>query len=280
MSDAATVYLLYEKAGKKAPSPAEPFPPFLLACVLQTRREQSPAGAMSESGSASAAAATTTILNGGSAARHPGNLVTVVLGAQWGDEGKGKVVDLLAQDADIVCRCQVRAPIGRRGGLVVTLSLLEAKPLPAQDKGGSGGIQRHLWSLSRLNCERGCRALGRLIAPLHLLPASGAFLSSARPAFLNNGGFPATFTQIALVPVAAIFRYPEVFPGRRCRARVPIFPSPPTTLLYDGTGIAATSSSFGFSLSASPLRPFPAWGGLRDGFAARQSPLSLVPAVQ
>ncbi|RXM98736.1 Adenylosuccinate synthetase isozyme 2 [Acipenser ruthenus] len=35
-----------------------------------------------------------------------GNKVTVVLGAQWGDEGKGKVVDLLAQDADIVCRCQ------------------------------------------------------------------------------------------------------------------------------------------------------------------------------
>uniref|UniRef100_A0A672ID37 Adenylosuccinate synthetase n=1 Tax=Salarias fasciatus TaxID=181472 RepID=A0A672ID37_SALFA len=32
--------------------------------------------------------------------------VTVVLGAQWGDEGKGKVVDLLAMDADIVCRCQ------------------------------------------------------------------------------------------------------------------------------------------------------------------------------
>lgn len=114
LSDAATVYLLYEKAGKKAPSPAEPFPPFLLACVLQTRREHSPAGAMSESGSASAAAAAA-IPNGGSAARHPGNLVTVVLGAQWGDEGKGKVVDLLAQDADIVCRCQVSAPMGRRG---------------------------------------------------------------------------------------------------------------------------------------------------------------------
>ncbi|MEE6475279.1 hypothetical protein FKM82_010679 [Ascaphus truei] len=43
-----------------------------------------------------------------SPARSPvvGNKVTVVLGAQWGDEGKGKVVDLLAQDADIVCRCQ------------------------------------------------------------------------------------------------------------------------------------------------------------------------------
>ncbi|XP_038206434.1 adenylosuccinate synthetase [Zerene cesonia] len=34
------------------------------------------------------------------------NKVTVVLGAQWGDEGKGKVVDLLALNSDIVCRCQ------------------------------------------------------------------------------------------------------------------------------------------------------------------------------
>ncbi|HZK48520.1 MAG TPA: adenylosuccinate synthase [Thermoleophilia bacterium] len=32
--------------------------------------------------------------------------VTVVLGAQWGDEGKGKVVDLLSQDADMVVRYQ------------------------------------------------------------------------------------------------------------------------------------------------------------------------------
>ena len=34
--------------------------------------------------------------------------VTVVLGAVWGDEGKGKLVDFLAQDGDIVCRCNVR----------------------------------------------------------------------------------------------------------------------------------------------------------------------------
>ena len=33
--------------------------------------------------------------------------VAVVLGGQWGDEGKGKLVDILAQDADVVCRCQV-----------------------------------------------------------------------------------------------------------------------------------------------------------------------------
>jgi adenylosuccinate synthase len=31
---------------------------------------------------------------------------TVIVGAQWGDEGKGKLVDLLAQDSDVVCRYQ------------------------------------------------------------------------------------------------------------------------------------------------------------------------------
>ena len=35
--------------------------------------------------------------------------VAVILGAQWGDEGKGKIVDLLCQKADVVCRCQVRS---------------------------------------------------------------------------------------------------------------------------------------------------------------------------
>jgi adenylosuccinate synthase len=31
---------------------------------------------------------------------------TVIVGAQWGDEGKGKIVDLLAMDSDVVCRYQ------------------------------------------------------------------------------------------------------------------------------------------------------------------------------
>ncbi|KAI0782249.1 Adenylosuccinate synthetase [Abortiporus biennis] len=31
--------------------------------------------------------------------------VTVVLGAQWGDEGKGKLVDILAADIDVCARC-------------------------------------------------------------------------------------------------------------------------------------------------------------------------------
>ena len=32
--------------------------------------------------------------------------VTVVVGAQWGDEGKGKIIDVLARDADMVVRFQ------------------------------------------------------------------------------------------------------------------------------------------------------------------------------
>ncbi|KAM3824998.1 adenylosuccinate synthetase isozyme 2-like isoform 1-T1 [Vipera latastei] len=50
-----------------------------------------------------------------------GNRVTVVLGAQWGDEGKGKVVDLLSLDADLVCRCQG----GNNAGHTVVVDTLE-----------------------------------------------------------------------------------------------------------------------------------------------------------
>lgn len=38
--------------------------------------------------------------------------VTLILGAQWGDEGKGKIVDLLSQNADIVARYQGGANAG------------------------------------------------------------------------------------------------------------------------------------------------------------------------
>ena len=30
----------------------------------------------------------------------------VVVGAQWGDEGKGKIVDWLSERADVICRFQ------------------------------------------------------------------------------------------------------------------------------------------------------------------------------
>ncbi len=38
--------------------------------------------------------------------------VTIIVGAQWGDEGKGKVIDLLSEDTDIVARYQGGANAG------------------------------------------------------------------------------------------------------------------------------------------------------------------------
>jgi adenylosuccinate synthase len=36
----------------------------------------------------------------------PATTVTILIGAQWGDEGKGKWIDVLASDADLVVRYQ------------------------------------------------------------------------------------------------------------------------------------------------------------------------------
>jgi len=36
----------------------------------------------------------------------------VVVGTQWGDEGKGKIVDLLAEEADVIARYQGGANAG------------------------------------------------------------------------------------------------------------------------------------------------------------------------
>jgi adenylosuccinate synthase len=33
-------------------------------------------------------------------------VVTAVIGGQWGDEGKGKIIDLLAEKAGLVIRAQ------------------------------------------------------------------------------------------------------------------------------------------------------------------------------
>src|SRR5690625_6973151 len=38
--------------------------------------------------------------------------VSVVIGTQWGDEGKGKIVDLLSNEVDIVARYQGGANAG------------------------------------------------------------------------------------------------------------------------------------------------------------------------
>ena len=48
------------------------------------------------------------------------NQVTVVLGAQWGDEGKGKLVDLLTENMEVVARSDMNP---------VTLAFEEEKAL-------------------------------------------------------------------------------------------------------------------------------------------------------
>src|SRR5919112_6213703 len=51
----------------------------------------------------------------------------VVVGAQWGDEGKGKIVDWLSEQADVVVRFQGGHNAGHTlviGGTVYKLSLL------------------------------------------------------------------------------------------------------------------------------------------------------------
>ena len=56
-------------------------------------------------------------------------LVTLVLGAQWGDEGKGKIVDFLGEGADVVARYQGGANAGHtiiRNGEKFILHLLPA----------------------------------------------------------------------------------------------------------------------------------------------------------
>ena len=37
-------------------------------------------------------------------------MVKAVVGANWGDEGKGKITDMLAEKADIIVRFQGGAP--------------------------------------------------------------------------------------------------------------------------------------------------------------------------
>ena len=48
------------------------------------------------------------------------NMNKVVVGAQWGDEGKAKITDLLASDADLIIRYQGAVTLG-------TQSLLTTK---------------------------------------------------------------------------------------------------------------------------------------------------------
>ena len=40
--------------------------------------------------------------------RNGGNMVKAIVGANWGDEGKGKITDMLAEESDISCKISGR----------------------------------------------------------------------------------------------------------------------------------------------------------------------------
>ncbi len=69
-------------------------------------------------------------------------MVTLIVGAQWGDEGKGKIVDYLSRDADIVARYQGGANAGHTvvcNGKKFVLHLLPAGLLRPNTTGVIGG---------------------------------------------------------------------------------------------------------------------------------------------
>ena len=73
--------------------------------------------------------------------------VTCVIGLQWGDEAKGKIVDLLTEQHDIVVRYQGGANAGHtvvRGGQTFKLSLVPSgifRPEVQCVIAGRGGAQ-------------------------------------------------------------------------------------------------------------------------------------------
>ncbi len=58
--------------------------------------------------------------------------VTVIVGSQWGDEGKGKIVDLLSAKADIVARYQGGANAGHTIVIDGSQYILITTPFPIQ----------------------------------------------------------------------------------------------------------------------------------------------------
>jgi len=54
-------------------------------------------------------------------------MASIIIGSQWGDEGKGKLVDILSQEYDVVARCQGGANAGHTivvGGKKIALHLI------------------------------------------------------------------------------------------------------------------------------------------------------------
>lgn len=120
----------------------------------------------------------------------------VVVGAQWGDEGKGKIVDLLSRDATIVARCQGGANAGHtvvRGRHEYVFHLIPSGILNSRQICviGNGVVvdPRSLWAeISRLHRQK-IGTIGRLFVSesAHVTLPYHCALDAAREERLGQG---------------------------------------------------------------------------------------------
>src|SRR5512139_564883 len=102
----------------------------------------------------------------------------VVIGAQWGDEGKGKIVDWLSERADVVVRFQGGHNAGHTlviGGVTYKLSLLPSGIVrPGKLSVIGNGVVVDPWHL--IKEMEGLRGQGVTITPDNLVVAENAAL--------------------------------------------------------------------------------------------------------
>src|ERR1700733_11503539 len=102
----------------------------------------------------------------------------VVVGSQWGDEGKGKIVDWLSERADIVVRFQGGHNAGHTlviDGVTYKLSLLPSGVLrPGKLSIIGNGVVVDPWAFVEEIAR--IRALGVEITPTNLMLAENAVL--------------------------------------------------------------------------------------------------------
>ena len=83
----------------------------------------------------------------------------IVIGSQWGDEGKGKIVDWLSNKADAVVRFQGGHNAGHTlvvDGKVYKLSLLPSGIIRGKKSFIGNGVVLDLWALEKSGVFNGC----------------------------------------------------------------------------------------------------------------------------
>lgn len=127
--------------------------------------------------------------------------VTAVLGLQWGDEGKGKIVDVLAENTDVVVRCQGGANAGHTvviGENVFALHLLPSGIIreDVQCVIGNGIVADPAQLCSEIDTfdERGMQVLDRLFISdrAHMLLPFHKVIDGLREQGLGKGSIGTT----------------------------------------------------------------------------------------